>query len=132
MNMQNDAFFKKASNAIGDDIDDFDNYIVNQADDIKLNQMPIEQIARLECLVGHIGGEKWCDPSCDKNDSSVCFFMMHLVNDVLSNLGVIASNEKHEDAPIYLNRMCIYKQKFLGDIMQTLEKAMEWALRVWK
>ena len=87
--------------------------------------MPVEQLARLECLVAHIGGEKWCDPACDKNDSSVCFFMMHLVNDVLSNLGIIASQEKYEDAPIYLNRMYSYKQKFLGEIMQTLEKAIE-------
>jgi len=82
-------------------------------------------MARLECLVAHLGGEQLCDPTCDQNDSSVCFFMMHLVNDVLSNLGIIASHETYADAPIYVNRMCAYKQKFLGDLLQTLEKALE-------
>ena len=32
MNIQGEAFFKKASDILGDDIDDFDNYIVSQAD----------------------------------------------------------------------------------------------------
>jgi hypothetical protein len=42
MNISSDQFFKKASDTIGDDIDDFDNYIVVQADEMNLKEMPAE------------------------------------------------------------------------------------------
>ena len=34
--------------------------------------MPAETMARLECLVEHLGGQVMCDPHCDFVDSSIC------------------------------------------------------------
>ena len=42
MNISSYQFFKKASDTIGDDIDDFDNYIVVKADEMNLKEMPAE------------------------------------------------------------------------------------------
>lgn len=37
-----------------------------------LENMSAETMARIECLVEHIGGIKMCDPHSDAVDSSIC------------------------------------------------------------
>jgi hypothetical protein len=48
-------------------------------------------MARVECLLEHLGGMKMCDPlspDYEKNvDSSVCQFIMFAMRDVLKYLG---------------------------------------------
>lgn len=55
--------------------------------------MPAEQIARLECLVQHLGGLDMCDPEGDKVDSSICQFIMFVMRDVLSYLSLHKDNQ---------------------------------------
>ena len=82
--------------------------------------MPAEQMARLECLVHQLGGAAKCDPHCDENDSSICFFMMHVVNDVLRYLGLIGD----APTPSLAYKLCAYKQKYLSESLKQLESAL--------
>ena len=48
-----------------------------------------ESLARIECLVEHLGGIQQCDPHADVVDSSIGQFMMFCLRDVLRYLGLV-------------------------------------------
>lgn len=85
---KDDAFFKKASSAIEDDVEELDSFLQKKCSEMDLQNMTAETMARVECLVEHIGGIKMCDPHCDAVDSSICQFIMFVMRDVLRYLGL--------------------------------------------
>lgn len=46
-------------------------------------------MARIECLVEHLGGASQCDPHADVVDSSICQFIMFCLRDVLKYIGLV-------------------------------------------
>ncbi len=56
-----------------------------------LQNISAERIARIECLVEHLGGIGLCDPHVDVVDSSICQFIMFCMRDVLKYLGLFTS-----------------------------------------
>lgn len=78
---------------------------------MELEKMTAETIARLECLVAHIGGPALCDPHCDAVDSSICQFIMYVMRDVLRYLGLT-----QEKMPSQEYKVCAYKEKFFSDM----------------
>jgi hypothetical protein len=83
---------------------------------MELQKMSAETIARLECLVAHIGGPSMCDPHCEAVDSSICQFIMYVMRDVLRYLGLT-----QERMPSQEYKVCAYKQKYFLELEAQLK-----------
>ena len=66
-----EQFFKKASEALEPEVEEFGEYLVKTAEEIQVQTFTGEQMCRLECLVEHLGGAEECDPDSEKADFSV-------------------------------------------------------------
>jgi hypothetical protein len=83
--------FEKAGEELEDKADELETYLQDASREMELETYDGEKLARLECLIRHIGGAKECDPHGDKVDSSIGQFMMFVLNDALKYLGLLGS-----------------------------------------
>lgn len=65
------TFFKKGSNAIEDDVEELQSHLQKICSEMDLLNISSESLARIECLVEHLGGIQLCDPHADVVDSSI-------------------------------------------------------------
>jgi hypothetical protein len=75
------AFIKKAKDVIEEQQDDFYDYL--QINTKKLLLDDPAHLAKVECLLNHLGGPSMIDPHHSDGDSSVGTFMMFIMKDAL-------------------------------------------------
>jgi len=109
-----EAFFKKASQNIEDDVDELQNYLQKTCKEMDLQNISGETLARIECLVEHLGGIGNCDPHADVVDSSICQFMMFCLRDVLMYIGLYPTSPK-DRVPFMEFKLLSYKKQFFAD-----------------
>ena len=109
-----EAFFKKASQNIEDDVDELQSYLQKTCKEMELQNISGETLARIECLVEHIGGINLCDPHSDLVDSSICQFMMFCLRDVLRYIGLVHSPAS-DRVPYMEHKLLSYKKQFFQD-----------------
>jgi len=114
---KDDTVFELAGEVLEDQVETLDEYLQEKCGEMNLETMSGENLARIECLVKHIGGPSQCDPHCDSVDSSICQFMMFVLADVLKHLGLIGNSIPSQQFKI-LN----YKRKFFAESEASLKK----------
>lgn len=94
--------------------------MVKTAVESNLDSFSGEQIARIECLLAHIGGITMCDPSDDISDFGICQFMMFVMKDVLKYLGLA-----DERIPSQEYKVCMYKMKLFSEVEAAIKKTID-------
>lgn len=113
---KNEAVFEKACEELEEKVEDeFEKYLLESSQTMGLENYDGEKLARLECLIKHIGGPNECDPHGDKVDSSVGQFMMFVLNDAFKYLGLIGSVQPNQQY-----KLLHYKQTFFADMIDQL------------
>lgn len=72
MHAKDETIFELAGEVLEDQAETLDDYLQEKCGEMNLEALSGEGLARIECLVKHLGGEKQCDPHCDAVDSSIC------------------------------------------------------------
>jgi hypothetical protein len=109
-----EAFFKKGSSAIEDDVEDLQTHLQKICGEMDLLNISSEALARIECLVEHLGGIQLCDPHADVVDSSIGQFMMFCLRDVLRYLGLV-HQPPSDRVPFMEHKLLTYKKQFFAD-----------------
>lgn len=86
------AFMDKACPVIEDEIAELHVYLISKSEQFVFDDM--EHLARVECLVKHLGGTSQVDPSCDDADSSVSTFVMFVLRDALEYAGLLPDKKR--------------------------------------
>jgi len=113
------AFIKKAKDVIEEQQDDFYDYL--QINTKKLLLDDPAHLAKVECLLNHLGGPSMIDPHHSDGDSSVGTFMMFIMKDALQYAGLLPEKSRRPGKEI---RLCNYKKGLYEQFHAQLQTAL--------
>ena len=119
-----DKFFEKASEAIEPEVEELGEYLLKNVEEIQVQLFTGEQMCQLECLIEHLGGQQQCDPEAEKADLSVSQFIMFVMRDVLSYLGLLSNAIPSTAQPSMDYKRLSHKVKLFTDFKESIEECL--------
>jgi hypothetical protein len=114
------AFIKKAQEIVEEKAsDDFYDYLLTSAEKLVLDDPA--HLAKVECLIKHLGGSAAIDPHHADGDSSVGTFMMFILKDALQFAGLLPDKKKY---PAKELKICNYKKGLYEQLLGQLQNAL--------
>lgn len=113
------SFMKKAVKIVEDIAEELDTYLPEKVDTLIFDD--IAHLAKLECLLEHLGGEDYVDPHHEETDSSVGTFIMFVLRDALEYAGLLPQRKR---MPARELRLYNFKKTFFEQQEQALKTAL--------
>lgn len=81
----------------------------------------VAHLAKVECLIKHLGGVSMIDPHHTDNDSSVGTFIMFVLKDALLHVGLLPDKKRVPSREI---KLCLYKKTLFEQQQSQLQTAL--------
>merc|ERR1719367_416115 len=110
----------KACETIEEEIEQLHVYLISKSEQFNFDDP--EHMARVECLVRHLGGSSNVDPSAEACDSSVSTFVMFVLRDALEYSGLLPEKKRVPNREL---KLCNYKRDFYQKQLEQLNDALD-------
>ena len=114
------AFMDKACLVIKEEIEELHVYLISMSAQFEFENL--EHMARMECLVKHLGGFAQVDPSAEDADSSVSTFVMFVLRDALEYAGLLPDKKR---VPHRELKLCNFKKDMFQQTLSKLNNALD-------
>jgi hypothetical protein len=114
------AFMTKACETIEGEVTELHVYLTSKSKEFVFDDL--EHMARMECLVQHLGGTSQVDPSAEACDSSVSTFVMFVLRDALEFSGLLPDKKR---VPHRELQLCHWKRDMYQKNLSKLNDALD-------